>query len=524
MGGLSAYRIDNYNNTAEREQFRFLCERLKDHYEKSEEFCMIVGNYNIGVELDALLIKRDAIIVIELKNYRGHIIAAENGDWTCDGSPIKGGSRKTVLQQARINHSTVKRELKALGIDKKQIKDVPTLIIFHQPIELDNRLSATNKSWLHITDDAHAIEKIEDITCPHTDLSLSDMERLSELLYISDFYLPEFSNAVRTTDTTNAEVQAVTEEKTAPTLRAESSSISLPAWLDEYIFGKLGAKYSPDHIRYEYNLNLDKKETLTYLGTYFPRSYAEAIVLFEELCSKTKYLEHMKTYQSLNVLDLGCGTGGEILGLLSFMEKHLIELQTVNILAIDGNHESLRLYEEVMNAYKTHSRFNINNKVGPAFIENEDDLELIASIIGDKFDVILSFKAICELVAKKRINGNAYEHCTGILAPHLAEQGIMLLEDVTILSDVVGMFLPYYMNKGINDCLRNESPTYKTILPSSCRNHENTCMSGCFYNKKITVSHSRKTCDVSKIIYRFVGRLPFVNEISPADYEDIECK
>ena len=68
--------------------------------------------------------KKDAIISIEFKNYCGKVVANENGEWTCDGKTIKGGSRKTVLQQARINHSTVKKELKVLGVEKNQIKDL----------------------------------------------------------------------------------------------------------------------------------------------------------------------------------------------------------------------------------------------------------------------------------------------------------------------------------------------------------------------------------------------------------------
>lgn len=195
MGGLLAFRVGNFDTTAEREQFRFLCQQLKAHYEDSNEFCVFAGNYNIGCELDALFIKKDAIISIEFKNYGGNVIANENGEWKCDGEIIKGGSRKTVLQQARINHSTVKKELKVLGIEKNQVKDVPHLIIFHQPIELANNLSATNKSWLHITDDEHFIEKLDDITCPHTDLDPLGIVNLAETLNLNPFYLTEFSNA-----------------------------------------------------------------------------------------------------------------------------------------------------------------------------------------------------------------------------------------------------------------------------------------------------------------------------------------
>lgn len=50
MGGLLAFRVGNYDNTAEREQFRFLCGQLKVHYENLEDFCVFVGNYNIEGE------------------------------------------------------------------------------------------------------------------------------------------------------------------------------------------------------------------------------------------------------------------------------------------------------------------------------------------------------------------------------------------------------------------------------------------------------------------------------------------
>lgn len=72
---------------------------------------------------------------------------------------------------------------------------MPHLIIFHQPIELENNLSATNRSWLHITDSEHFIEKLDDITCPHTDLDPLGIVKLAETLNLNPFYLTEFSNA-----------------------------------------------------------------------------------------------------------------------------------------------------------------------------------------------------------------------------------------------------------------------------------------------------------------------------------------
>lgn len=80
MERLLAFRIRNFNTTTEREQFHFLYEQLKTHHEESNEFCVFAGNYHIGYKQDALFIKKDAIIVIEFKNYGGKVIANENGE------------------------------------------------------------------------------------------------------------------------------------------------------------------------------------------------------------------------------------------------------------------------------------------------------------------------------------------------------------------------------------------------------------------------------------------------------------
>lgn len=417
---------------------------------------MFAGNYNIGCELDALFIKKDAIISIEFKNYGGKVVANENGEWTCNGKIIKGGSRKTVLQQARINHSIVKKELKVLGVEKNQIKDVPHLIIFHQPIELENNLSATNKSWLHITDSEHFIEKLDDITCPHTDLDPLGIVNLTETLNLNPFYLTEFSNATydkpvepiekielfedikkyephteekekedvpnfesfviedensivllnfvkkviksslkldnftvmvldgkrasssfaaygikltreyvviisadgideycsKLTRFTNHDVKAVlpstifweegkelvveddssfsvVEEHQSKELSNTNSNVSfrksktiLPHWLDKKIFNDHRAIYAPEHERYEYNLDLNEEELKVYLGTYFPRSYAEMFCVVDNLM-QNKHLKEMLERDKINVLDCGCGTGGEILGFITAIGKHL---------------------------------------------------------------------------------------------------------------------------------------------------------------------------------------------------------
>lgn len=187
-GGFIAFRCSNYDNTAEREQFRILCNILKDRYRGTDEFCLLIANYNIyDSEFDSILIKNDAIIGIEFKNYGGKIIATENGEWTSDGTIIKGGSRKTVYQQARINHAALRNGLRELGINSDWTKDIPFLVVFNQDAEIDNQLSGKVKSWLHITDNSHFVEKIEDITSKSTDLSNSDIIDIAIKMNLSSF-------------------------------------------------------------------------------------------------------------------------------------------------------------------------------------------------------------------------------------------------------------------------------------------------------------------------------------------------
>lgn len=636
MGGLLAFRVGNYDNTAEREQFRFLCEQLKAHYKNSTDFCVLAGNYNIGCELDALFIKKDAIIAIEFKNYGGKVIANENGEWTCDGKVIKGGSRKTVLQQARINHSTIKKELKTIGVSKANIKDVPTLIIFNKPVEITNNLSATNKSWLHITDNEHVLEKLDDITCPHTDLDPLGIVNLAETLNLNSFYLTEFSNATYDThrrpienidscddikefetqveeetqnetkkkrnvlnlesfviededsialsefvkrivslslklDTftvkvldstkassffiargirltqeyvvaisadgigahcaklarfTNHDVKAISpstifweegeriaiegncssgaieEHQSKKRSNTNNSNVSfrklktvLPHWLDKKIFNDYQAIYAPEHERYEYNLNLNDEELRVYLGTYFPRSYAEMFCIVDNLL-QNKYLKETLKQDEISVLDCGCGTGGEILGLITAIGRHLPHAK-INITAIDGNDGALAILKDLVNS-------NPNKDVQVAlssFSQTLSSLEDVERLTFEKrYHFVLCDKMVCELISKEVLPTNAYAIMAKKLTTFLHENGLLIMLDVTTKDEHSGYFYPQLMNYAINDYIR-KSRTIETLLPLSCACHDG-CRDFCFMQQTFKVSHSHKSNDESKVCYR----------------------
>ena len=538
---------------------------------------------------------------------------------------------------------------------------------------MENNLSATNKSWLHITDDAHFIEKLDDITCPKTDLNPLAIVNLAELLNLNSYYLTEFSNAsyesrapkenkkeifegikkdvqklskdalseasdtlhqeesrfelsqtedvidpkeiesqsiadevnalhssadliplkeyahqiinavfgvndievfalnpidfgrvypsfmkhidhefvvllkgritpdqekrlyrflqkdmVRMSDDilywqTGERIVSQTEEGTLkdnPNIEESVSipsdgtlaDVDLPNWLDRYLFSDLGAKYSPNHSRFEYNLNLNTGEIKVYLGTYFPRSFVEVKSIFEEFSQNSNYLSLVGERTSVSILDLGCGTGGDLFGLLSFLEKYEPSLESVKLLAIDGSQMALRFFEKIMAEFKKHSRLKIDYRIGPVFIESENDLNLVSDVLSDKYDLILSCKAICEMLAKRRIKNKAYKQTASMLSSKLTDKGIMLIEDVTIKSPATEKFIPYMLNAELNEFVA-ENDEFATIYPTACKDKESKCINGCFFKKEIRVTHSAKNNDISKIIYRIIGKKPFAENI-----------
>lgn len=264
------------------------------------------------------------------------------------------------------------------------------------------------------------------------------------------------------------------------------TSVILPQWLDNMIFCQLGAKYQRSNSDMTV-IDWDKKDVLNYLGTYFPRSYAESYCIFTEFfrtCAN-RYME--KT--DLTVFDFGCGTGGEIIGLLNAISEYLPQIKAIHVVAMDGNHHSLRLFENVIAEYAKRTRLCLNHKIMPMTIDDFYDLDVMKSVLSANFDIFMSFKAICEFVTKERFERqNAYAHIFNTFLSRIKEDGIMVLADVSTYNNVSQEWLPRMMDDGIAQSqsrmlLRNEG-----------------------YNQTFTVTHQKRTNDISKIAWRIIQK------------------
>ena len=102
--------------------------------------------------------------------------------------------------------------------------------------------------------------------------------------------------------------------------------MKLPEWLDTFIFDKLEAQYCPRNSDMT-NIDDDKAKTLNYLGTYFPRSYAESYCIFSEYFTSNN--SDFADKEELSIFDFGSGTGGEIIGLLIKSKKSQNQRKTL---------------------------------------------------------------------------------------------------------------------------------------------------------------------------------------------------
>ena len=264
------------------------------------------------------------------------------------------------------------------------------------------------------------------------------------------------------------------------------NSVVLPQWLDNLIFEQLGAKYCC------YNADMtvidwDKNDVLNYLGTYFPRSYAESYCIFSDYFKN--HSEQFVNKTELSIFDFGCGTGGEIIGLLTALAENCLNVKNARIVALDGNQHALQLYDTVLLELMNHIGLRIESHSAQLRIDDFYDLNVLNIVLKRKFDIIISFKAICEFVSKQQFEqNNAYEHITKFLLPKLTDSGILLLVDVTTYNDTSKEWLPKMLDRGLTaaNCQiinRNEG-----------------------YNQSYSISHSRIVCDVSKVAWRMIRK------------------
>ena len=189
---FKAYRSIGSDHTHENIAFNILHDVLKMSWSERDEPLHLIGNVFVdGQEIDAIVLKRNAIIVIDFKNYGGELSFSENGKWKISGRTVKGGSKPNPYQQIRDNKFTLinylDRHLKFQS--NPTLGHIAGLCLFHQNIEFNAQtIPPKIGSWFHIVDMESAHRRIEAIVSSRIHMSDADIHKIVKQLDVPNYF------------------------------------------------------------------------------------------------------------------------------------------------------------------------------------------------------------------------------------------------------------------------------------------------------------------------------------------------
>lgn len=163
---LIVYECQRADHGHEIRQFSEAAQSLYDYFDGRDETALFIGNINVGeANLDGLIVKSDAIIIVEFKDYEGSLVARQNGDWTCDGKAIKGGNGgKTVFEQLRKNQRILRKIIAENGyFTEAQRSDIKGLVVLTKLKSYSDDFDRSNKAWIFVSDIDNIGNKMHDI-------------------------------------------------------------------------------------------------------------------------------------------------------------------------------------------------------------------------------------------------------------------------------------------------------------------------------------------------------------------------
>ena len=253
---------------------------------------------------------------------------------------------------------------------------------------------------------------------------------------------------------------------------------NLPGWLRSFIYDEMGGSYEPDRNAFQNNLSSDEEKNRKYLGTYFPRSFTESYCIFANLFNNASYIEAMKTKDSISILSFGCGTGGDLMGLLEAISEKMPWVASIDVTAYDGNFNAVVMLKSIIEHPYNKQRFkNVIVDYAPVPMTKPDDFPLICAAIKKSYDFVVSLKMVNELYRNNIIANKPYSVFLDGVAPKLTETGVMLLLDVPLKEK--GFWLATLMSRGLRDFLKvNEG--YDAIAPLPCYVLGRKCNERCY--------------------------------------------
>lgn len=227
------------DRTHENHMLRAFIHELKADWEDKNEHLVLIANsmWN-GAEIDLVCIFSSAILIVDFKDYSGHLTGTENGPWLIDDIEVKGGSKANPYQQLRSNKFSVIDWLKNNGLlEGRNLGHINAAVVFTGPVSGKPSLSGTVSRWLHTTDLSSCSALLANLASPQLTIYPNDLEAITNTLGVQkipwDFGQDEISPLVQPSGTPDE-----TEERQAivvPDSVEENETVCAPSDPDQKV-------------------------------------------------------------------------------------------------------------------------------------------------------------------------------------------------------------------------------------------------------------------------------------------------
>lgn len=187
----------------EREQFSSLSRILENAFSTGDEMTILIGNYNVvhdnhRREIDALVIKSDAIIIIDFKDHVGNLHFNESSAWEIDDHLVLAGRYINPLFQIKSYKHTLYNYLSGkISILSEQGRNsnlghINGLVLFNRAVKIINPtdIPSSYNSWFKITDMNNAVLVISNFTSREIRFSEDDKQKFLKILNVEDIHTP----------------------------------------------------------------------------------------------------------------------------------------------------------------------------------------------------------------------------------------------------------------------------------------------------------------------------------------------
>lgn len=301
-------------------------------------------------------------------------------------------------------------------------------------------------------------------------------------------------------------------------LRRSASASDLPRCIEQ-VARAMGALHNPTRELARMNLRADDFSVKSYLGTYLPRTVFEFKTIGTDMLSHPPIRQALPVNRPLRILDLGSGTGGAWMGMVTALHNHGFK-QPVLVDAVDGNTLALSKQSAFdkaigadtgMNIKLTTTHCELGTGVG-AFV---NDLLALLQRLDTRYDFVLVSKHLSEFycAAGHAAHGIVYESLR-LLEPALTPNGYLVLLDLTTRIDDVSEFFPNLMARELGQFLDEHPQGMRPVLPVPCAvNARGGCAGDrgrCFTQRELHFCHGMGPGEgvrheSTKVVYRVLA-------------------